>query len=81
MSEHIKSGTMDTWLADCIIKSKGREIYQVKKILIEYFNIKLDFVYINMLTKTIKWGGSNCPYMKVSTETATNLPRYSFSMM
>ena len=60
MSEHIKSCVMDTWLAAFISTSKGREIYQVKKILIEYFNIKLEFVYIYMFTKTIKWGGRNC---------------------
>ena len=57
---------MDTWLGDYISTSKGREIYQVKKILIEYFNIKLDFVYIYMFTKTIKWGGRNCYYNKIS---------------
>ena len=59
-SEHIKSCVMDTWLAPCIITSKGRERYQVKKIPTAYFNIKIDFFYTNMFTKTIKWGGRNC---------------------
>ena len=60
MSEHMKSGEMETWLKSFISTSKGREIYQVKKILTEYFNINLDLVYIYMVTKTIKWGGRNC---------------------
>ena len=66
MSEHMKSGEMETWLKSFISTSKGREIYQVKKILTEYFNINLDLVYIYMVTKTIKWGGRNCYYNKIS---------------
>ena len=72
---------MDTWLVACISTPKERKIYQVNKILIKYFNIKLDFVYIYMLTKTIQCGGRNCLYKKFSTETVAMVRRYSFSRM
>ena len=55
-SEQIKSCVMDTWLAPCIITSKGREIYQVKKILTEYFNIKIDFFLHKYVHKDDKVG-------------------------